>query len=246
MNYVSRAVKRSIKICKLNPHRARCFALCKRKKCIFVNKLLYKGYYTHRVIKYPYNGRNLLGKRYNGNNDVFDPLRVCAKQDGAALFFIAFNKYVAWTRHHDKATNTDEIKKDMINWSFIVSYIMAGDGVSDKEREYLTEFMYHWGNGLLTINDFNEIINNASKESNHELVMTIAKELSLQNKTNVLKESLYAGLVFAGVDGLHPLEIERFNEIGLSWNVTQKELDEILQLFYVASDLLAKYKETFM
>eukprot|EP01083_Nonionella_stella_P268430 907432_1 len=174
------------------------------------------------------------------------------KDQSNGLFYGAFDKYIKFKAHHDNSLSDEELLAEAEPYVFIVSYVMAADGVDEKERDLFASAASLWTEGKMTLERANEMITEGATCKDEEVVLEKAKQLSNQYGSdnasgfNMMKSALYDALIFANGDGiLHETEIERFKYVGNLWGVSQDELNELLKLFYSEQKLLQDFYRIF-
>eukprot|EP01083_Nonionella_stella_P175185 609323_1 len=174
------------------------------------------------------------------------------KDQTNGLFYQTFEKYVKFQSHLDNSLSDDEVVAEIEPYMFIVAYILAADGIDEKERDLFASAASLWTEGKMTLERANEMITEGATCKDEEVVLEKAKQLSNQYGSdnasgfNMMKSALYDALIFANGDGiLHETEIERFKYVGNLWGVSQDELNELLKLFYSEQKLLQDFYRIF-
>eukprot|EP01083_Nonionella_stella_P035899 97927_1 len=166
------------------------------------------------------------------------------------LLYQAFDKYIKWQACFDNSLSDEEVVEQAEIWTFVVSYVMAGDGVDEKERDLVSKGACYWTEGKLTLERANEIITEAANCKDEQFVLKKAKQLANIYDTdggfNMIKSVLYDSLLYANGDEiLDEREIERFKHVGNLWGVSQDELNELLELFHSEQKLLQDFYRIF-
>eukprot|EP01083_Nonionella_stella_P035900 97929_1 len=172
------------------------------------------------------------------------------KDQSNGLFYGAFDKYIKFKAHHDNSLSDEELLAEAEPYVFIVSYVMAADGVDEKERDLVSKGACYWTEGKLTLERANEIITEAANCKDEQFVLKKAKQLANIYDTdggfNMIKSVLYDSLLYANGDEiLDEREIERFKHVGNLWGVSQDELNELLELFHSEQKLLQDFYRIF-
>ena len=156
-----------------------------------------------------------------------------AKQPGG-MFFHAYNVMLAFASYGKNSTVSNEERINTVRDAVILtSYIgSAKRCFTDEIKKLCVDSHYPWAAGLCSREEFVQWVEKGTRMSDHEADLVLQDWMKNTHNPNLAPAVLYQALCLSGSDGLNTEEIIRFLRVGRHFNFSEKQLNDLLILYF--------------
>ena len=174
--------------------------------------------------------------------DLIQLLKPLSKEEAGGLFSQTYLAMNAFSSFGADSTATDESRLSVVmDFTLIASYIAsAKKSLTPEVRETLISIQYAWIAGLATREQIAAMVDKGIYMTQEEFDYYFKKERKALGDT-INKAALYVALCASGIDGLNTEEIIRFLRVGRHMDISEKELNDLLVLYFHECSLIKAF-----
>ena len=174
-----------------------------------------------------------------------DPVAILepwSKQPGG-MFFHCNNLMNAFASYgKDSTIPTEDRIAGVRDSVMITSYIASAKScLTDEIKKLCVDSHYPWLAGLCTRDKVKEWVEKGCNMTEKEADLCLIDIAKATHSPDMAKVELYHALCLSGSDGLNTEEIIRFLKVGRHFNVSEKELNDLLILYFHECALMKSF-----